>query len=431
MKSFFNKLLSFFNTIEGKIAFYPALFAFGGLILAIISLSLEATGISKWLTSLHTAFEIDNGDTARTILSYLTAGLISIMVFSFSMVMVLLNQASSNYSPRVLPGLISNKSHQYVLGVYLGTIIYNIFITISIKSNEGNGNHLPSFSILITVLLTILCLCAFIYFIHSISQSIQVNNILHSEYRKAKERLKEIIDIQKQKPTQEFPDTQDWEVHKSNRTGYYQNLSLNNLLEICTEENILLHIVPIKGSFITENAPLFKTNRKVGKVVAKKIADNFNFADGEFVEDNYALGIKHITEIGIRAISPAVNDPSTTITTINFLTDLFALRLQKEELEIVLNKKNEPKLLLTSIPFDELLYQVMLPYRTYCKQDFSCIQKLFFMLHFLLKQKTSNPTYYEPIYKEIKNLYEDTKQSLLNSEDLKRLDQLYHAVNPS
>lgn len=153
----------------------------GGLTLSLLSLSLENAGISHWLTSLHKGFIIDSGDTARTILSYLTGGLISLMVFSFSMVMVLLNQASSNYSPRVLPGLISNKNHQYVLGIYLGTIIYNVFITISIKSSGQNSTKLPSFSILMTVLLTILCLGAFIYFIHSISQAIQVSNIMNND----------------------------------------------------------------------------------------------------------------------------------------------------------------------------------------------------------------------------------------------------------
>ena len=152
MKYLFNKFYSFFNTIEGKIAFYPTLFAFFGLIFSLISLSLENTGISDWLASIYDGFIIESGDTARTILSYLTGGLISLMVFSFSMVMVMLNQASSNYSPRVLPGLISNKNHQYVLGIYLGTIIYNVFITIAIKAPENNNIRIPSFSIFITVL---------------------------------------------------------------------------------------------------------------------------------------------------------------------------------------------------------------------------------------------------------------------------------------
>ncbi len=428
MKYLFNKFYSFFNTIEGKIAFYPTLFAFFGLILSLISLSLENTGISEWLTSIYDGFIIDSGDTARTILSYLTGGLISLMVFSFSMVMVLLNQASSNYSPRVLPGLISKKNHQYVLGIYLGTILYNIFITIAIKAPEDNNIRIPSFSIFISVLLTTLCLGAFIYFIHSISQAIQVNNILTNEYKKARKRLKSIIEIQKDEQELTFPNTDNWKSYKSQKTGYFQNVSIDNLKEICKEHKLQLSILPIKGSFIAENSDIIKVNKEIDDDLALKILSNFNFAQGEFVEDNYILGLKHITEIGIRAISPAVNDPSTTINTIDYLTDLLALRLLKKEDEIVRLENQQACIWLSSICFDELLYQIILPYRTYCKNDFSCIQKLLLMFSFLLQQKTANGNYHKAIREEAKNLYEDVKNTLQNSRDLERLEAIYRQI---
>ena len=428
MKYLFNKLHSFFTTIEGKIAFYPTLFAFFGLILSLISLSLENIGISEWLSSIYDGFIINSSDTARTIISYLTGGLISLMVFSFSMVMVLLNQASSNYSPRVLPGLISNKNHQYVLGIYIGTIIYNVFITIAIKAAEDDQVRIPSFSIFITVLLTILCLGSFIYFIHSISQSIQVNNILTNEYTKAKNRLKDIIEIQRNEKDLSFPDTNNWSSYKSKKTGYFQNLSINNLKEICRENEIQISILPVKGSFIAENSNIIKVSKSIDEELVSKILENFNFAEGEFVKDNYLLGFKHISEIGIRAISPAVNDPSTTINTIDYLTDLLALRLLKKEDEIVRVNENEPCIWLSTVCFDELLYQIILPYRTYCKNDFSCVQKLFSMFSFILQQKAVNDNYHLSVKKEAKNLYEDVKYMLKNERDLERLEAMYREI---
>ena len=89
---------------------------------------LEQKDISAHIMEIAPALVIDDTDTAKTILSTLIGGLISLTVFSFSMVMVLLNQASSNFSPRVLPGIVSDQKHQIVLGLYIGTILYNIFI---------------------------------------------------------------------------------------------------------------------------------------------------------------------------------------------------------------------------------------------------------------------------------------------------------------
>ena len=116
MLQFITKVKLLFNNLTGKIGFYPSLFAFGGLCLGFIMLYAESQGISKFLIENAPKLVINDADTARTLLSTFIGGIISLMVFSFSMVMILLNQASNNYSPRILPGLISNKRHQYVLG---------------------------------------------------------------------------------------------------------------------------------------------------------------------------------------------------------------------------------------------------------------------------------------------------------------------------
>jgi len=119
MKTFFVRIFGFFNTIESKIAFYPTLFAFSGFLFALLMMYLEQQGISRKVMDLLPQLMVEDGDTALTVLSACLGGLISLMVFSFSMVMLLLSQASSNYSPRLLPGLISDKRHQFILGVYL------------------------------------------------------------------------------------------------------------------------------------------------------------------------------------------------------------------------------------------------------------------------------------------------------------------------
>ena len=176
MKKIIRRTIAFFNAIKSKIAFYPALLALVGIGLALLMMSIEQSDVSSIMKEFVPQLIIENGDTALTILSVCIGGLISMMVFSFSMVMLLLSQASSNFSPRLLPGLISDKTHQIILGLYLATILYNIFVLFSVEPDE-NSYSLPGLAILIGITFTLICLCAFIYFIHNISQSIQINNI--------------------------------------------------------------------------------------------------------------------------------------------------------------------------------------------------------------------------------------------------------------
>ena len=427
MKSLFNRVFSFFHTIEGKIAFYPTLFAFIGFHFAMLMLYLEKVGISTFIKEHVPELVINNADTAKTLLSFLTGGIISIMVFSFSMVMVLLNQASSNFSPRVLPGLISNKNHQYVLGIYLATILYNTFTLVGINPRDEEQYQLPGFSVLLGIIFTVVCFGAFLYFIHSISQAIQVNNILDSIYKKAKKKLLAILDNEKESAP-DFPDTSNWKSYYSTETGYFQKFAANNLLDICTEEDIQIKILPIQGVFVLKGIPIIKVNKEISDELLNKILSNFNFARGELVEDNYALAFKQITEIGIKAMSPGINDPGTAINTIDYLTELFAYRIQKND-RTVLAREEVSRIFITTVNFKELLYQVMVAYRTYCKADVSCIQKLFMMMFYLLQQNCKLQSYKKDLLDEAEQLYIDVQQTINNKNDLERIDKIYKKLS--
>jgi len=426
MKFLYNKILSFYKTIEGKIAFYPSLMAFAGFSFAMLMLYLENRGISSFVFEHVPELVINNPDTAKTLLSFLTGGIISIMVFSFSMVMVLLNQASSNFSPRVLPDLISNKKHQYVLGAYLATILYNTFTLVGINPKEDAQYQLPGFSVLIGIILTVVCFGAFLYFIHSISQAIQVNNILDNIYLKAKTRLLRILEIEEENPPS-FPDTSDWKNYYSTQTGYFQKFAIQNLLNICEEEGIQLKILPVQGIFVLKGIPIFQTNKEISEDVVNKIRSNFNFARGEFVEDNYALAFKQITEIGVKAMSPGINDPGTAINTIDYLTELFSYRMRKNDRSVITQNDKE-LIFVTTVNFKELFYQVMVSYRTYCKGDMSCLQKLFMMMSYLMQQESQEESYKKNILDEAEELYNDAKSTLQNKSDLARVSAIYEKL---
>ena len=84
-----DKLTNFFHQIRTKIAFFPTIISLAGLFLAFFMIFLEQQNISGYLMKVAPALVIDDTDTAKTILSTLIGGLISLTVFSFSMVMVL------------------------------------------------------------------------------------------------------------------------------------------------------------------------------------------------------------------------------------------------------------------------------------------------------------------------------------------------------
>ena len=222
---------------------------------------LEQVEISAYLMDVAPGLVINNTDTAKTLLSTLIGGLISLMVFSFSMVMVLLNQASRNFSPRVLPGIISDQKHQVVLGLYIATILYNIFILVSIEPSEYSYQT-PGFSVLVGIILTVLCLAEFIYFIHHISQAIQVGNVLTNIHEKTKFSIMSIVEEQKEKPF-DFPNLERWVEYTINRSGYFYGILKDDLLEICKKHETRIIVQLFKGQFILDGTVVILAEKRI------------------------------------------------------------------------------------------------------------------------------------------------------------------------
>lgn len=408
MKHFFIRITTFFRTLENKIAFYPSLIAFMGFFLALGMIILEQRGISRSILKVFPLLMVEDGATALNVLSTCIGGLISMMVFSFSMVMLLLSQASSNYSPRLLPGLISNRKHQVILGIFLATIVYNIFTLFSVNTSEAKYT-LPGFSILLGVFFTVVCLSAFIFFIHNISQSIQINNIMDGIYHSAITSLNEVIEAEEENPILPisfFLNTSQWHNYASTNTGYFQNLSIKNIVDICKENDVRIYITVAKGLFVLKNNSILKTNKPLPKKIVDKIFSNINFARGEYIQDNYTLAFKQITEIAVKAMSPGINDPGTAVNAIDYLTELFSLRMKKNDTGII-TSEGETYLKIAIIQFEELIYNVMASLRTYCKHDPIVMQKLIGMLKYLKEQPAVSDSYHETINSELNVLVDN------------------------
>lgn len=427
MKNIIVNGFEYLKKLESKIAFYPTVYSLVGVSFAFFMYYIENKGVSEYLMDHVPLLVINNTETAFSILTTFIAGLISIMVFSFSMVMVLLNQASSNFSPRVLPGLISNKRHQKILGIYNATLLYCIFTMVSIEP-DGDKYQLPGFSVLLAIVLMVVCLGAFIYFIHSISQEIQVHNIMQRIFSEAKNRLDKLITSEKDN-SNAFPETDNWTTFSSVSTGFLQDIILDPVLEFAKNNDCKFHVVAIKGQYVYKDSPLFKCNTEIEDEALEDLLSFFQFSRDEVIEDNYILGFKQITEIAVKAMSPGINDPGTAEIAIDYLTELFEKRMQKQDVS-VLQYNNEGLVKISALSFKDLLFSVLAPIRTYSKHDVMVVVKLIHMLnHLAFTVSCNNKSYSNAVYEEASKLFEDAKKTIVNPEDVKLITRQLKPFN--
>jgi len=413
-----NLLYEAYYRIVSSIAFIPSIISITFFILGILSLWLFDSKLNEILDERVPEIIIDNADTARAILASFIGGIISLTSISFSVVMLLLSQASANFSPRLLPALISDTRNQIVLGFFLGSIIFMVIVFISIVPSDGNSTS-SGFSVFLSICFGMLSIGIFVYFVHHMSVSIQIDEILNKVYNDAKDRLEKRLESQQELSPL---DTKGWKSIDRKEGGYYQGVNLQGMLKIMDRYEINIKIVPFKGDYTYPNSEVLKVDKDLNNEQKEMIMNNLIFSNSNEASENYVLGIKQITEVGVKAMSPAINDPGTAIVSINYITHLLELRMRLDDHEVYKTDNGKYKIELRILDFETIMYESFAEYRIYCNHDYTVMRKISEMFSYLINREMKMEHYKDVIVTQIelfknaidKGIEEDKDRSRLN-----------------
>ncbi|GAB2793739.1 DUF2254 domain-containing protein [Halomonas shantousis] len=333
---------------------------------------VNASDLPDFLEPLN----FDNPDTARTLLATLIAGMISLLVFSFSMVMSVLSQAGGNFSHKLVFGLVTERRHQQVLGHYLGTILF-ILILLMVPVNGLTPDLWRSLAVYLGAGMVINCLVLFVYFIHNASQSVQINAItqgLHSATQHSMARLK---------ARQNSPSWLSLDLHPiskerchsihARQSGYIQNVEFEELAKLAQKADVLIHLNFRFGDYTVKGFPLLKveTKHQLSDKWCKSVLSHLEYSEGESIKDLYVNGLTQLMEIAIKALSPGINDPGTARLCIHQITELLCQRLQFQPCNTLADSKGHYRLTWSEERVDSLLYRLFSPILHYGQEDIS------------------------------------------------------------
>lgn len=423
MKKYLSLLRSIYFKVINSIAFYPSLIACCFLLFSIVIMSVEyMPAVMNFKEKIEFLLVADK-DTAKSVLTTLVASLISLTVFSFSMVMVVLNTAASNLSPRVLPGLVSKKAHQIVLGFYLGSIIYCLVLVINVQKNE-QSYQTPTLGVLLAMGFGILCMALFVYFIDSISRTIQVDNVMNQIFRQTRERMrnwqKKIKDVQPQ-----LPEVEDWTYLKANKSGYYKDLAQRDLDKLLRKHDLKLYVRVTKGFFVAKGFPLLSVSRDIvddAKLV-EEILGHFTFFVEEYAREHHSYGFRQISEIAVKALSPGINDPGTAVRAVDMLSILFIEKIPLPDFDFEpADNDEEVVLFYREHSFEDLLFEMLTPIREYGRTDVLLMLNLIEACKNMLYASDISSSLKKIIARFIRSVKEDADKYITNRMDLQKIN---------
>ncbi len=360
-----NWLKRYSSRIFNSIAFYPALISIAGFIVALLLFNFDASDIAKELKSQYKWLEINDADTARSIISSVAAGMISLTVFSFSMVMIVLTRAATQMSNRILDNLIGNRFQQFCLGFYIGTIIYSFFL-LSVIRDSKSYSEIPSISILFLTVLTVTSLFIFIYFLHYVTQSVKYDNIIKRTYRLTEQSLQMDCFLQTAPSDFQLPDKKI-EI-RANSSGVFQGFNQSLIEKKLAEHACHIYFVKPKGCFILKGETLGYVDRLIDVVALKSVEDAIYIDNNESIQKNFNFGFQQLTEIAIKALSPGINDPGTAIISLRSLTILLTYRLNHFP-QNTFYVSRSAAIYQTNRSFEEIFEVAIYPILDYGKKD--------------------------------------------------------------
>jgi uncharacterized membrane protein len=322
------KLSKLWDSLHSSYWFIPTLMAVGSMILAIVMLTIDRTGnIPNWRW-IYTG----GADGARSVLSSVAGSMVSVVATAFSITIVALQLASSNFGPRLLRNFMQDTGNQIVLGTFIATFIYCLLVLRTIHGEgEGYSLFVPQLSVTVGTGLAIASIGVLIYFIHHASTIIQASHVItqvSGDLDKALDRLfpGKIGEGKANNSRQvgEIPANFDSEASpiKATGEGYLQAIDDDELMKIARQYNVLVRLTTRPGKFIVKGSDLAMVfpEKQVNQSLKQQINDAFILGKERTEYQDVEFPIDQLVEIALRAISPAINDPFTAIRCIDRLS---------------------------------------------------------------------------------------------------------------
>ncbi|KHK92554.1 DUF2254 domain-containing protein [Novosphingobium malaysiense] len=316
-------------SIRASYWFYPALFALGGLVLALVLIHLDRIGAAQWLSRSHWVVPAQP-DGATNILTVLSGSMIGVASTVFSITIAAVAYASGNYGPRLLTNFMEDKGNQFSLAMFIGTFVYAITVLRAVRGGDeapaaipfavaSGGGFVPQLALLVAFVLMIASVGVLVYFLHHIPASIRINTVLEN----IGARL--LREIEHRFPEEGETDPPVRAVARgdyvrAHRTGYVRLIEMGALVECARKNDVSLSLEVRPGDFVYPGIAIARTDATpLPDDVADSVRESFAFGSSRTPEMDLEFSIDELVEIALRALSPGINDAFTAITATHWL----------------------------------------------------------------------------------------------------------------
>ena len=316
-------LIDFRQRIAASLWFVPTIFAVASIGAANLTIWLDAQvdapiGVRPDLVS--------DAGTAATFAGAIAAATLAFVAVVFATTLVAIQLAASQYSPRAVRVFIRSRITRVTLGLFLATFVFSLIVLVSNRASVASAAQFaPVVSVTTLLALSLATVFGFVAYLHGVVRLMRVQYLLETITTETRQAIEEnfppaaaYVDAE---PPQ--PDPSPRRVCYTGTAGVITATDLHGLAELCRQNDCWLELTVGVGEYLAHGTPVALVHH--GDLHDREVT-RFFLIRGErtFVQDP-AFGFRQLVDTAIRALSPAVNDPTTGVQAIDRLSDLLAI----------------------------------------------------------------------------------------------------------
>ena len=290
------------------------------IVLAIITITLD-TVLQDQYVHLPRYLRMSASDS-KTILATLAGGSITVVALVVSLMMVVLSLVAANFGPRIILNFVRRRTTQVAIGSFVAVFVYSL-VTLATVFSGGEDDFAPVISTWTAVVMVLLALGLLVVFVQDMSSSIQVGNMLSeisTDLDGAIVRQRELA-RRACAATPAADDPVGWIEILPRSSGYVQRIDFDALIEVARRNSCVIRLHHRSGSFVHERRVMAEVSAPLGDADLELVRKAIVRGTYRTMEQDLEYAIAQYVEIALRSLSPAVNDPATAISCVDWIGD--------------------------------------------------------------------------------------------------------------
>jgi len=326
-----NKFKLLLSNLRASLWFLPSLIVAASAVLAVVLIETDAPQSNRFAAEWPRLFGAGAAG-ARGMLSTIAGSMMSVVGVTFSMTLVALSMASTQYTSRILRNFMSSRVTQLVLGIFAGIFTYCLIVLRTIRGGD-EGAFVPSLAVFGGFVLAVGGVGVLILFIHHVASSIQASSIIASVGEETVEAIARLFPNELGHGASEANDglppaltQQTWQTVVARRSGYIESVDNDALLRLAREHKTVLRMERGIGEFVVQNTALISLggDNPADAETTTELQDAFSLSRHRTLEQDAAFGIRQLVDVALKALSPGINDTTTAVMCVDSLTMILA-----------------------------------------------------------------------------------------------------------